>query len=475
MNRVCLLVDHTLRDLDGLVHLGRELARRGVEAFLVPMYQRNEVFLLRPDVVVVNYVRFANAGFVRACAQVGIAVAVLDTEGGVQQDVAEYAKKVAGYLDHVGLYCAWGEQQANALAETGALHGLLRVTGCPRYDFAAPAWRAAVRDPAVQIDHFVLVNTNFPILRPRFQSREQEVHQLVNASGYDADFIARFIEQAQHARAELIRSVRQLALRFTHLDFVIRPHPFEDLQTYATQLQLPNVHVIQSGSVLQWISRALVVIHYNCSTAVEAFLMEKPPIMPVWIEAPLLAQPISRDVTLSATSFAELEDMVAHAARGERLAVSRDVQQRRDAVLRGFFAGNDGQAATRVCDALLELMAHHFGNSRSWAGSYARDVVGAQGSWQGAAQMAITMTLGPAPIRLARRLARRGSAHPGKSFGTSDVTDVLHRLAAADPNGPAVQVEPAGRRLTHVTVGNSLTSIGLRSSAHALPGPVISS
>src|SRR5947209_3853535 len=106
MNRVCLLVDHPLRDLDGLLLVAGHLAAAGTEVFLVPMYQKHEVWLLRPDLVLVNYLRHAHASFLKTCLAGGIQVAVLDTEGGVR-DFSGFSAEVEPYLPGISLYCVW--------------------------------------------------------------------------------------------------------------------------------------------------------------------------------------------------------------------------------------------------------------------------------------------------------------------------------------------------------------------------------
>src|SRR3979411_3101357 len=79
---VCLIVDNPLRDLEGLVLLGRELATRGVKVTLVPMYEQGfDVPALQPDLVLLNYTRPNNADLIKAYKRAGILVGILDTEG----------------------------------------------------------------------------------------------------------------------------------------------------------------------------------------------------------------------------------------------------------------------------------------------------------------------------------------------------------------------------------------------------------
>src|SRR6185312_721386 len=148
---VCLIVDNPLRDLEGLVLLGRELAARDVRVTLVPMYdQGSDVPALRPDLVLLNYTRPNNADLIKAYKRKGILVGVLDTEGIGGKNADQFAEMVksAGCTDIVDLYCVWGHAQHEAFLKRGTVAAdLLHATGCPRYDFCAEPWRGALPKP----------------------------------------------------------------------------------------------------------------------------------------------------------------------------------------------------------------------------------------------------------------------------------------------------------------------------------------
>src|SRR5512134_117776 len=86
--RVAIIVDSPKRDLDGALLTGYQLAHRGVEVLLVPLYQQGyDLPWLRPDGVVVNYVRENNRELLATYRSLGICVMVMDTEGGVLSDL----------------------------------------------------------------------------------------------------------------------------------------------------------------------------------------------------------------------------------------------------------------------------------------------------------------------------------------------------------------------------------------------------
>src|SRR5437868_8985707 len=116
-SHVCLIVDNPLRDLEGLVMLGRQLATRGVKVTLVPMYEQGfDVPALQPDLVLLNYTRPNNADLIKHYKRAGILVGVLDTEGIGGNNADQFAAlvKSAGCTDLVDLYCVWGHAQRAA-------------------------------------------------------------------------------------------------------------------------------------------------------------------------------------------------------------------------------------------------------------------------------------------------------------------------------------------------------------------------
>jgi surface carbohydrate biosynthesis protein len=467
--RVCLIVDHPLRDLDGLVLVAAELARRNVEVFLVPMYHRHEVFLLRSDIVLVNYIRFANVGFIESCRRLGIRVGVLDTEGGVQKDVHAFARRICPYLDRVSLYCTWGRTQLEALRACHANGEAVVATGCPRYDFAAPPWREAIRDGAPGMNGLILVDTNFPIINPQFQSHQREAVELVKEMRFDRGYVDELVRQTLRARAELVDATRYLATRFPRTTVVVRPHPFEDPRPYEPLFrQHGNVQVIQEGTVFEWISKAAVVVHHNCSTAVEAFLMGREPLHIAWIDTPLLVQPVSVAVSQKALSPEHLAEMAARVLAGEALRVPEDVAASRRRVIDDFFYANDGRAFARVADAVTRLLETTGDVVRDGGRlRYAGRLLLAQEGWRERVRHLVLLVGGVGAHEWLRAVVRPERMTPAKRFGVEDVQEVVRRLAKVHGEYRWVAVETAHGLQPFVPVKGPLSSVGVHSS----PGP----
>lgn len=443
MSRVCLIVDHPLRDLDGLVLVAAHLAAGGTEVFLVPMYQKHEVWLLRPDVVLLNYVRHAHADFIRTCLAGGIRVGVLDTEGGVR-DFSTFADQVEPYLPGVSLYCVWGRVQFDALAAAARRHGVaLHETGTPRYDFASDPWRRALEEVDVPPGPMVLVNTNFPLVNPRFQNVEREVAELVKM-GWQEDAVRARVEQTKLARAQLVAATNDIARAFPAATVVVRPHPFEGARGYGELFAgAPNVRVRLSGSVFEWLNRAAVLVHHNCSTAIEAAMMGQEPIMIDWFTAPLCYQEATAAVSHRVASKRDLIDLVSRAIDGPALVPSPEMTSARNDIVARFFHANDGCAAARVAAAIQEAAVSKL--SRPPRLAYAREIIGTPAAASGRVRRAALLAAGDRVYRAGQSLARRSRLPAAKAFEADRVATLMTRLARVVPGWPAIQVRPVGR------------------------------
>ena len=69
-------------------------------------------------------------------------------------------------------------------------------------------------------------------------------------------FARQFIVDAGQAYRSVLEISMRLARHFTDVQFVLRPHPFENADSYDELAGLPNVEVRQEGTSLEWISGA---------------------------------------------------------------------------------------------------------------------------------------------------------------------------------------------------------------------------
>ena len=459
--RVCLLVDHPFRDLQGLILLAHQLVRRGAVVFLVSMHEFQEVYLLKPDLVVLNYVKAPYAPLLEILSRLGIGIAVLDTEG-VVLDANAYAENVSRYLDKVDLYCVWGLKQFEAMVGHQADHRVdLRMTGCPRYDFAVQPWRSALKRINGVSGKMILVNTNFPLINPRFQSAQREAADQVKVGRRSEEFVQQRALQSHVALQGILTVTRDLSHAFPEVSFVLRPHPFEDRALYdAAFAGLPNLSVRQDGTVFEWINHAVAVIHHNCQTAVEAAMMGVEPLHLAWLPTPQLAFHIPMSVSRHPGSFQELGETVRRLLAGDALDGSAALKEGRMRVIGDWFYKSDGKSSERVADAVLQVLDRR-GASQESGGrlSVMMKLLWGRGSVRKSFQMMLILALGGEAYRILRRRLTADRRSKEKSFGVEEVQHSLRRLDASLGGDSHVQARQVHGRDVYLRVPGSYTSV----------------
>jgi surface carbohydrate biosynthesis protein len=313
--------------------------------------QAFDVRAIDADFVLANYARFNNRSHLFSYLEDGIRVGVLDTEGVGGKNANEFATLVgsdigAGLVD---LYCVWGPSQGKALVERQVV-GLdeLRVTGCPRYDYCAPPWRDALHKPAIR-EGFVLVNTNFPTVNPRFSGGSADEVRTMVGAGFELAFAQAFIRDARAAQDGIIALLGKLVDQFPSVVFVLRPHPFESASPYqALAATKTNLEVRQEGTSIEWLNACKFLLHLNCSTAVEAAMLGKIAITPAWLDTPTLNVEGPHRLSLHATSPEDLIEQVAACIEKTRPTVHESIEP--------LYHLIDGHASQRVAEAILETL-----------------------------------------------------------------------------------------------------------------------
>lgn len=456
--RIGLVVDHPKRDLPGAVLLAYQLASRGVSVVIVPMYEQAvDVPRLGLDALVVNYARDANLDLMRSFAKAGLPLYVLDTEGGVLADtggnsppaMAAYIRN-SGYAEILSGYFFWGSRLHDAFRDAAAMQPQqLHLTGCPRFDFAAPRWRALLDG---EPRGYLLVNANFPLVNSRFTNKPGAERDTMVRAGWDAAYIDRFLADLKQVFANYLGSIRKLAAARPDRAILVRPHPFESEQVYRDAVAgHANVVVDGSGSVLDRIRNAVAIIHLNCGTAVESVMLGKLPIQLEYLNTPVTAGHASLParVSLAVDSFDALLAVIDNV---EAETQAFDFAGAHADNVEAFFHHNDGLAAERVAEVLTRANPRRSYVSLTSALSGTR----ANASLGQIAKGAASLVLGSAVTESLR--ARVNPARRDKRIALGVVAGLLERIARHD------QAAPSGfkaARARCATTGLPLASIAI--------------
>ena len=80
--KIIILVDNKNRDLGGSIHLANHLRKRnGFQVFLLSTYRKFEIFLIKPDILIIPNIMNNYDNLIQECKRLNIKVVVSDTEG----------------------------------------------------------------------------------------------------------------------------------------------------------------------------------------------------------------------------------------------------------------------------------------------------------------------------------------------------------------------------------------------------------
>lgn len=215
----------------------------------------------------------------------GTAIVGWDEEGLVRYPSAHYFKMRVSpeALARVALWFAWGAEDAATMRTFPAFPGTpIHTVGNPRVDVLRRELRPYY-DPEVnalreRFGRFVLINTNFGHSNhflAKYTVRTEEFKEEMGEkdTSWDRDLAVHRDAMFRHFQA----MIPALARALPGTTIVVRPHPSEGDEVWrAAAAGAANVQVVHEGSVLPWLLAADVLVHNGCTTAVEAFLLDRP-------------------------------------------------------------------------------------------------------------------------------------------------------------------------------------------------------
>lgn len=355
--QVAIIVDNPKRDLRGLVLLACQCAELGWQAHLVPMYEQGyEVPLLAANLVVANYARESNRGLLESYRALGMAVAILDTEGGILSESGQdsprnlaQSMRANGFTGLIDYYCFWGQRLHAAFAEFSGLHSdQLTVTGCPRYDQCHPPWNQAL---SYQRKNFVLVNTNFSAINPAYTRSQEDEIRIFCKLGWERQYVERLFDALNNVLPNYLGAIKSLAEALPNHTVQVRPHPFENGARYIDFFAgTPNVVVDGEGDIMSAIAACACVVHLNCGSAIDARISGKPAVSMEFLNNPTMRMhaPLPSQVSEGVDSVSALIERAKCYLAGET-ATESDAQA---LLIEDWFHKRDGKAAQRAAEFL---------------------------------------------------------------------------------------------------------------------------
>jgi len=289
---VLLSVEIGARELDSKLALACALAGEGCRVIVAQKPVASSIGQASQRIVFLGKDLFSETRDIHPADRLianGSAIMFLQDEGGIFQ-ARSWEKEVLQkhQVDKVrsrdfSRICLWGGRQAGVLsAHAAALRTQSRVTGSPRFDICAPEYEWTARSPPaanVEIDaRYILACTRFTAIAHAegpLSPFRRKLNPRIWPDGTTMSDLAQYWlpkwQQDVHDFADFVVLIRDLAMAWPHFTIVVRPHPSESLDFYRSVFEVyTNVVVVREGSALDWIRRAELVLHSNCTTGIEA-------------------------------------------------------------------------------------------------------------------------------------------------------------------------------------------------------------
>lgn len=356
-------VETKSREFHGKLWLAHNLLRSGHPVFFGEQGRMWDYCdLITPGVFLDKSVAATRLDWFKHLKKLGYTLASWDEEGLIFFNAWLYRELrfVPEAFDMLDAFFASGEVQRSAICEEyPQYHEQIALCGNPRFDFLRPDMRDFYK-PSVEVlkerfGKMLLVNTNFAFYN-HYKSEDELRDMLLRYPvGNDADYMEKWITMHREMHEAYLAMVPKLLEHFPEHTVVLRAHPSESQDPWRDLAKdHPRLHVDLSGNVHEWILASEAVIHFNCTTAVEAYHLDVPPIAYRPKRYPKYENFLPNALSINAFSLEELLEAVEGRATARERGVmwTREQQTHADQYLTGF---NEASSAERISTSLIKL------------------------------------------------------------------------------------------------------------------------
>ncbi len=312
--KLLIPVESQVREFDAKLLIACVAAEAGFEAIIGSRaHIHHYASRVRGGIYIAKSMRQISSRMFNIINQLGHRIVAWDEESLIRMPDAEYyANRLSpDTFKHIEHLFAWGENDADVFKnyphyENQPVH----IYGNPRVDILRPELKDYFSPQVTKIREvygdYILVNTNFNVVNhflPNVVQKSTKSH-----------FINQRLEYKRKLLNEFIDAITMLSNAFTDYNFVVRPHPSENINFWKTKVgRLANVHVINDGNVINWIMASNGLISNGCTTSIESTIIQKPtigyyPIPDINIDGPL-PKKVSR-ITTTKNQLADCVDEI---------------------------------------------------------------------------------------------------------------------------------------------------------------------
>lgn len=326
---------------------------KGHNIFIGPSYEINSLLdVINPQIYISKDP--SDKQIRRKLQEEGAKFCGISTEGQwAGGSLDQYTYGLRKSIKSLDCYFAWGDIYKDSLEKKYGNLSNVYVTGNPRFDLLTENLRSFYDSPAEELkntyNEFILINTNFAYANPFNLELDKKSRSERLVEGMNKDRLTTE-SRMYHLFIDLIHRLSNSGLERT---IVVRPHPGENHDKYVEEFtHHDNVVVNHSGDVRAWIHAASVVIHYNCTTGIEAALMNTPVVAYDPIKNPnYTGLNVPQKVSKVLTTPCEVEKYIKSST------TEHTVPKEGEECLNRFMKNTDGSAAKKITK-IIDNMVH---------------------------------------------------------------------------------------------------------------------
>jgi len=349
MKKVAIIVDDVVRDLLPLSLLALELRKKNILPFLVPSrIQIFEIKTIKPEVIIINYLRKENEAIVELYKKAGIDIFLLDQEGGAFKsfdfyqntkisDKEEIKKLISGVFN-------WSEElHKESLKREWIDKNQNILTGHPKYDI----YFKSNKNTQPSRKNRVLLLTSFTLANPRLSSKESEVNTWSSTGGKRKD-----IEQMQSQQVKsfniYLNEMEKVFLENEDKIFSIKVHPFESPEPYLKRFnELKNVAIYSELHLHTLLDNHCVAFHISSTTSIECILENVVPINLAFLKNPIDIK-LLNEISANCETIEDFRNTISNL---DNVLNTYSFEESRK-ILDDYFGTLDGLAAVRISEYL---------------------------------------------------------------------------------------------------------------------------
>jgi surface carbohydrate biosynthesis protein len=341
-----IVVDHPSRDLPGLCILASEFIKKKIKVALIPSYKIEHALLENPGVfktIIFNFYRLENYKTILYAKSKNIKVAVLDQESVIGWDglgLANYFKKpiLKKNIRFIDYYFFSSKLiMKKTLKNINSRPSNCIVSGYQRLDIVKK------KITNVKEKNFILICTNLPLANPKFATKKNIINDTIKYGHQNFNYF-----QFENSLINLTKELPKILNNFKQTNFIIRPHPFENEKFWKFLEKYKNCKVTNQFNSFEWISKCKALLHMDCTTSIEATLLNKPAISLFYTQSHINknASRLAHECSYLCKSFQEVKNKI-------KISIQNKLKPKNSLNARKFYFSPKKLSSTIIVENIL--------------------------------------------------------------------------------------------------------------------------